>query len=174
MRVLLNWATRVERISRLDVSKPCRPPRHISPDQAASASPNAGAVCFDGTPGRKPQLSPRLAFRPYSGPRLSWQPRLSVPYHRNSCTGPDRFCDWASPAALPSEIRCVSLNSIALLAPTPPKRNMIAGRRWIRYRALIIPRRCFVCAGPAKVQWSGTVELRDLVVPLDRASVRHR
>jgi hypothetical protein len=41
----------VERISRLDVSKLCRPPRHISPDQAASASPNAGAVCFDGTPG---------------------------------------------------------------------------------------------------------------------------
>ena len=60
----------MERISRLDVSKLCRPPRHISPDQAASASPNAGAVCFDGTPGRKPQLSPRLAFRPYSGPRL--------------------------------------------------------------------------------------------------------
>jgi hypothetical protein len=58
----------------------------------------------------------------------------------------------------------VSLNSITPLAPTPPKRNMIAGRRWIRYRALIIPRRCFVCAGPAKVQWSGTVELRDLVV----------
>src|SRR5712671_695540 len=51
MRGLLNQATRVERISRLDVSKPCRPPRHISPDQAASASPNAGAVCFDGTPG---------------------------------------------------------------------------------------------------------------------------
>ncbi len=47
----------MERISRLDVSKLCRPPRHISPDQAASASPNAGAVCFDGAPGRKPQLS---------------------------------------------------------------------------------------------------------------------
>jgi hypothetical protein len=146
MRVLLNQATRVERISRSDVSKLCRPPRHISPDQAASASPNAGAVCFDGTPGRKPQLPPARYH-------------LKRPQRRRLC---------ALGHAVTSPSLSASLNSITLLAPTPPKRNMIAGRRWIRYRALIIPRRCFVCAGHAKVQWSGTVELRDLFVPRPR------
>ena len=131
----------MERISRSDVSKLCRPPRHISPDQAASASPNAGAVCFDGTPGGSHNFPCSIS---------SQKATASAVVCLGSCG------DLAEGVG-------VSLNSITLLTPTPPKRNMIAGRRWIRYRALIIPRRCFVCAGPAKVQWSGTVELRDLL-----------
>ena len=37
---------------------------------------------------------------------LRWRPPLSVPCHRSSCTGPDKSCGPAAPAARPRGTRC--------------------------------------------------------------------
>jgi hypothetical protein len=56
--------------------------------------------------GPKAEHVTRRSDIPQYKSRLRRRPLLSVPYHCNSCTGPDRFYGRAAPVALPREIRC--------------------------------------------------------------------
>jgi len=93
----------------------CRRPGISAPTRRPQL-PNDGPF-FDGTR-RKPTTS-LGCFQAYSGRSQLQRAYPSLPPH--SCTGPDRFCDWASPAALPSEIRAY-LSIHYSSSADPPKR----------------------------------------------------